>query len=981
MNTYKYFGLMLILLFGISFSSNYCIAQRNGYSSFWDISGAKELKTMWIDTTDVNRLRALIDTPNTLISDPVLVYFAQHGDRSVLSKVNERYYEYLSKGFWVGAKYMLAARVALDGSLAFPLFHAALDTMLIQNREGRNHYSHGDLLDVITLLVDIGDYSQYDLFKQLVRESNNSSSYPVPLYFFFAKDPTKENDAYDALRDILLNDPNKSSRSHALHYIKFFNNRRTENLTLFRQVALNDSSAEIRYWAIYDLVNLKDYAYAIQSYKALVKMQIDTMRTIRELEKFMPKEFIKGQLETQYCEYAITDIKDINSPYAYKTLLELQTELQPGPILDKLLFTIETYRAPGPQWRDSLLTVSKMVDSLGSHLTQCASLSWLGNQSFVAQLSQYVNTAKGPLRTTADSIWCARNIMQFQQTLDQEYHDSLNITNNFVTLEGRKFLYYSAQHILDRLPVPSASLIVKLVNSNDADLIGGTLQYRDSTWKDATNNNDGTFTINTNNNTLSIRMTYEYGIQTKTRVFVGFDTVVFKTVNSQIRLQTSSGNPLDTGMVQYNAGGWRDFGTTSNGIVTKELLPIKYSFKMTYNNASIEKAQSIDSNATVVFQTISAKVQLQTSAGAPLDTGIVQYNSGGWKDFGITSNGVATKELLPIKYTFRLTYNDATISKAQNIDSNATVIFQTVPAKVQLQASTGAPLDTGIVEYNSGGWKSFGITSNGIVTKELLPTKYNFRITYNGATVTKSQSLDSNATVVFQTIRAKVQLQTSQGAPLDTGIVEYNSGGWKNFGTTLNGVVTKELLPTKYTFRITYDGATVSKAQSIDSNATVIFQTVKTLVQFNNSKGNPMPAPLGDTGIVQFNSGGWQNYGSTSNGIVTKELLPVKYTFRLTYNGSSVSIAQNVDSNVTVVFSTVLCTVSVTNAAGSLLNNATVSYNAGGWKVIGTTTNGIVTIELLPVKIQFRAAYGSKQQSVTQDVSTNPLIAITLPVQ
>ena len=175
---------------------------------------------------------------------------------------------------------------------------------------------------------------------------------------------------------------------------------------------------------------------------------------------------------------------------------------------------------------------------------------------------------------------------------------------------------------------------------------------------------------------------------------------------------------------------------------------------------------------------------------------------------------------------------------------------------------------------------------------------------------------------------------------------------------------------------MTYDGATVSQAQSIDSSATVIFQTVKTLVQFNNSKGNPI-----DTGVVQFNSGGWQNYGNTSNGVVSKELLPVKYTFRLTYCGSTVNTAQNVDSNATVVFSTVLCTVNVTNSSGSLLNNATVSYNAVGWKVIGTTTNGIVTIELLPAKIQFRAAYGSKQQSVTQDVSINPFIPITLPVQ
>jgi hypothetical protein len=340
-----------------------------------------------------------------------------------------------------------------------------------------------------------------------------------------------------------------------------------------------------------------------------------------------------------------------------------------------------------------------------------------------------------------------------------------------------------------------------------------------------------------------------------------------------------------------------------------------------------------------------------------------------------------------------MTYNNGTQTISNvTIKNDSTIIFQTKSVSINLQNSQGTPLDTGIVQYNStsgpvgASWQNFGTTSNGVVTNELLSAKYTFRITYNGAAVSKAQNIDSNATVVIQTIPTSVQLQTSTGLPLDTGVVQYNANGpvgagWQPFGITTNGIATKELLPTKYNFRITYDGATISESQSIDSSATVVFQTVKTIVQFNNSKGNPI-----DTGVVQFNSGGpvgagWQNYGSTSNGIVSKELLPVKYTFRLAYCGSTVSIAQNVDSNATVVFSTVLCTVSVTNSSGSLLNNATVSYNAGGWNVIGTTVNGIVTKELLPVKIQFRAAYGSKQQSVTQDVSTNPFIAITLPVQ
>jgi hypothetical protein len=370
-------------------------------------------------------------------------------------------------------------------------------------------------------------------------------------------------------------------------------------------------------------------------------------------------------------------------------------------------------------------------------------------------------------------------------------------------------------------------------------------------------------------------------------------------------------------------------------------------------------------------------VKLLSSTGSLLTTGTLQYRDSLWENATNNNDGTFTITSSKKILSLRMTYEHGTQTKSNvTVKNDTTIVFQTKNVAVNLQTSTGAPLDTGVVQYNAGGWQNFGTTSNGVVTKELLPTKYTFRLTYNGATVSKTQSIDSNVTVVFQTVPAKVQLQTSTGAPLDTGIVEYNSGGWKDFGTTSNGVAIKELLPIKYTFRITYNSATVSKAQNIDSNAIVLFQTVNVSVQLKNSLGN-----LIDQGVVQCNSGGWKDFGTTSNVIANKELLPAKYTFRLTYCGSSVNIAQNVDSNATVVFSTVLCTVQVTKTSGSLLNNATVSYNAGGWNIIGTTVNGIVTKEFLPVKIQFRAAYGTNQQSVTQDVSTNPLIVITLPVQ
>ncbi|MGD0589894.1 MAG: HEAT repeat domain-containing protein [Bacteroidota bacterium] len=831
---------------------------------------------------------------------------------------------------------------------------SALDSLITKTIPDDSYYAH-DKLEAIKAFASKGVYNYVDTLLSnylfLIRTGlyGNSNFSTMQLYANRAK-------YHDRVFSTMINSYSSSMDYHVKDDIVF---------------AVNEMNTQQGYEFLLNVLKT-DTTYltrAISLDCLRKKPTPEFLSYVFQAAQTEPNKYIRSQfLENLYW---------LGTPAAFFRLEQtIQTESE-YYIRESTILLINHYK---PNTPDPAVSVNTLIDSLASIEKQVIPFNWLGDNNFINVLDGYLTNAKNSFNA-GNQIDCARQIRTFQQAVDREYRDSTNATPAFVTVEGWKFLYYNAQYILDRLPALTTDLIVKLVNSSGTNLIGGTLQYRDSTWENATNNNDGTFTIISTKKKLSLRMTYAYGTQTKSNVTIGSDTIIFQTKNVVVNLQNSQGNPLDTGVVQYNASGWQDFGTTSNGVVTKELLPTKYNFRMTYNGATVTKSQSLDSNSTVVFQTVSAIVKLQTSTGIPLDTGIVQFNASGWKDFGTTLNGAVTKELLPTKYNFRMTYNGATISKAQNIDSNATVVFQTVPANVQLQTSTGAPLDTGIVQFNAGGWKNFGTTLNGVVTKELLPTKYNFRITYDGATISKSQSIDSNLTVVFHTIPAIVQLLTSTGTPLDTGIVQYNSGGWRDFGITSNGVVTKELLPTKYNFRVTYDGATVSEAQSIDSNATVIFQTVKTLVQFNNSKGNPMPAPLGDTGIVQFNSGGWQNFGPTSNGVVTKELLPVKYTFRLTYCGSSVSIAQNVDSSATVVFSTVLCTVSVTNTAGSFLNNATVSYNAGGWKLIGTTVNGIVTIELLPVKIQFRAAYGSKQQSVTQDVSTNPFIAITLPVQ
>ena len=328
-----------------------------------------------------------------------------------------------------------------------------------------------------------------------------------------------------------------------------------------------------------------------------------------------------------------------------------------------------------------------------------------------------------------------------------------------------------------------------------------------------------------------------------------------------VQLKDSIGNPISGGVVQYYSGGWQAFGTTdASGQVSKELLPASYTFRMTYSFASQDKSQNIATDPTVVFQTTRVIVQLKDSTGAVMDTGTVQYYSGGWREFGTTSGGQVTKELLPASYTFRMTYGFASQDKSQNIGTDPTVVFQTTRVTVQLKDSTGAFVDTGTVQYYSGGWREIGTTSGGQVTKELLPASYAFRMTYGFASQDKSQNIAADPTVVFQTIRAVVQLKDSAGVLMDTGTVQYYSGGWRAFGATSGGQINKELLPASYAFRMTYGFANQDKSQNIATDPTVIFQTG----QVHSDSGS----------CTQYYAGGWRVF------IQDKELLPVTYTFR-----------------------------------------------------------------------------------------------------
>ncbi len=160
-------------------------------------------------------------------------------------------------------------------------------------------------------------------------------------------------------------------------------------------------------------------------------------------------------------------------------------------------------------------------------------------------------------------------------------------------------------------------------------------------------------------------------------------------------------------------------------------------------------------------------------------------------------------------------------------------------------------------------------------------------------------------------------------------------------------------------------------------NNTYTFHTVNTQVQLQNSTGN-----LIDEGTVQYYAGAWRDFGTTVNGVAAKELLPINYSFRMMYEYVSKDMQQDLGSNPTVTFSTVLCTVQVKNQQNQPVNNADVKYYSLAWREIGlTNANGEITKELLPANLTFRATLGTVQQDVEQDLSVNNIVQIVLNIQ
>jgi hypothetical protein len=509
--------------------------------------------------------------------------------------------------------------------------------------------------EAIFLLAQAGSFDYWDFVKDQYINKQNYGMWNT--YYFYSQDPRYRNEVLERLTEEAEAIPSEEllqifskanivmtidePRGIAILTNRFYTTTGKIKLEYFRDLTSIDREGSVE-----------------RSMYAIINEPIDSIR-----KEYLPDP---NRIHSFYYRHYL-------KPEFINFLLEQANTLDPSSetyiLASRYLYEFT------PAMPDSATSTNDLIDNLYNYVDSVSFYNWLGDITFSNELKSIIQSAKTNL-LAGDSLACTVQVKAFQDLVDNVYKDSLNTDARFVTIEGWKFLYWNADYILERLPEPPANpnLVVSLKSSTGTLLTTGSLQYYEGSWKDAVNNGDGTFTVITTLPTVSLKMTYEYASLTAEYIPAQNNTYTFQTVNAAVQLKNSLGNLIDAGTVQYYAGAWRTFGTTSNGVAYKELLPLNYSFRMTYEFVSKDKQQNLSTNPVVEFMTVLCTVKVSNTNNQPLNNASALYYAGAWRNIGTTNTeGITTKELLPANISFRATYGNVSQDKQQDISVNSLV--------------------------------------------------------------------------------------------------------------------------------------------------------------------------------------------------------------------------------------------------------------------------------------------------------------------
>lgn len=268
---------------------------------------------------------------------------------------------------------------------------------------------------------------------------------------------------------------------------------------------------------------------------------------------------------------------------------------------------------------------------------------------------------------------------------------------------------------------------VRLINSTGGPISGGSVDGYQGGWSNygTTDANGNLFLLG--KNPTSLAMTYVGGRQQKNGINLNTTPIVtYQTKVVTMELKDNDGNYTlnsDVGGLWYYAGSWKVFGSgnTTAGIETMEMLPVSYSFALYYQGGRQQiNSQNVSTNALVSFQTAVANMHLSDNDGNPIAGGSATYYAGAWRTVGTTdANGLATIQLLPVSYSFRMAYGGK--SKQQNgISVPADMYFTYDGSSITYSAN---PPNNNFARKGARGSLTATMTKNPTLAEQIISTE------------------------------------------------------------------------------------------------------------------------------------------------------------------------------------------------------------------------------------------------------------------
>jgi hypothetical protein len=397
---------------------------------FHRITPAEYLHDVGVDTTSVDSVKHALEFEDASVSGQAALLLAQWNRTEVIPLIRSRIVQGCATEDISYYAYHIEALRTLNDLEILSVLYLFVDSLHVKLLRGEEIYL-ARALSAVELFLDRGDYSHSQFIADVLQTEWGPEIFDVITSRLLKEAPSDiREQTYSIVVNSVLRYPSFTFPSTTLGSLQHFLDR-PQTISTLMTILESDSSFSAR-----------------ASAGGIVMGGYPKDRTL--LNIFANQLFSSPpdpvQLHTWINYIAFFPFPDV--------LTILGTYIQTTSDLYGRYWATVVYQSYEPPRPDSTSSTLAILDTVSSLLYQVRDKNWLGDNGFVAELNNHLSSARSLL--SGDSLTCARQVRLFQQTVDDEYRDSLDGDNRFVTVEGWKFLYYNAQYILDRLPaIPS----------------------------------------------------------------------------------------------------------------------------------------------------------------------------------------------------------------------------------------------------------------------------------------------------------------------------------------------------------------------------------------------------------------------------------------------------------------------------------------------------------------------------------------------